>query len=127
VRQLARDLQRRGARWAPIYASNVEYRDPYRKFKGAQGYEKLDFIQTSVQQAAVAITGMRMLDNSAAQISWRLTGRLGVLPINVKGEQLTSTLVVAVRTYWQVAGRLIASQPAVKPGRKRLEKPRQCC
>lgn len=31
------------------------------------------------------ITGMQMLDNSAAQIRWRLTGRMGMLPIDVAG------------------------------------------
>ncbi|EFN57299.1 hypothetical protein CHLNCDRAFT_143902 [Chlorella variabilis] len=85
VRQLAKDLQRANGRWAPIYASTVEYRDAYRRFKGPDGYQRLDFVSTNVQQAAVAVTGMRMLDNSSAEIRWRLTGKLGVLPIDVAG------------------------------------------
>lgn len=59
--------------------------DPYRKFKGPEGYQRLDFVATSVTDPAVAITGMRMLDNSAAEIRWRLTGKLGPLPIDVAG------------------------------------------
>lgn len=85
VRTLAKDLQRANGRWTPIYASNVEYSDPYRKFKGPEGYQRLDFVATSVTDPAVAITGMRMLDNSAAEIRWRLTGKLGPLPIDVAG------------------------------------------
>ncbi|KAL4433918.1 hypothetical protein ABPG75_000359 [Micractinium tetrahymenae] len=85
VRTLAKDLQRANGRWTPIYASNVEYSDAYRKFKGPEGYQRLDFVATSVSDAAVAVTGMRMLDNSAAEIRWRLTGKLGPLPIDVAG------------------------------------------
>lgn len=59
--------------------------DAYRRFKGPDGYQRLDFVSTNVQQAAVAVTGMRMLDNSSAEIRWRLTGKLGVLPIDVAG------------------------------------------
>lgn len=118
--------------------------DPFRKFKGPEGYKALDFVPTNVQArllvlrmicteqrrgmgndgggglcllqqrllsrvqllvgtellpadtpagapsrrtqgAAVSIEGMRMLDNSSAEIRWRLTGKLGVLPVDVAG------------------------------------------
>jgi hypothetical protein len=85
VRQLAKDLQRANGKWTPIYASNVEYQDAFRKFKGPEGYTKLDFVPTNVQEAAVSITSMRMLDNSSAQIRWRLRGKLGMLPLDVAG------------------------------------------
>lgn len=39
----------------------------------------------ALQGAAVSITGMRMLDNSAAEIRWRLTGKLGVFPVDIAG------------------------------------------
>lgn len=35
----------------------------------------------------MSITSMRMLDNSSAEIRWRLTGKLGMLPVDVAGEQ----------------------------------------
>ena len=110
--------------------------DAFRKFKGPEGYTKLDFVPTNVQvlfggdvaflpqpwlvgglqqkaaagrakwlarlhpgphcpifmlvsclqDASVSITSMRMLDNSSAEIRWRLTGKLGVLPVDVAGE-----------------------------------------
>lgn len=59
--------------------------DAYRRFRGPEGYQRLDFVPASVSGAAVSITGMRMLDNSAAEIRWRLTGKLGPLPVDVAG------------------------------------------
>jgi len=46
---------------------------------------------------------MRMLDNSSAEIRWRLTGKLGVLPVDVAGEPCCRRLSVfslAQRTGW---------------------------
>lgn len=85
MRCVAKDLQRCNGTWTPIHAAAVEYSDGIRRFKGPEGYATLDFIPTNVAGAAVTVTGMKMLDNSAAQIRWRLTGRLGVLPIDVAG------------------------------------------
>ncbi|PSC69156.1 hypothetical protein C2E20_7333 [Micractinium conductrix] len=85
VRQLAKDLTRANGKWTPIYASNVEYSDAFRRFKGPDGYARLDFVATSVGDPAVSIQSMRMLDNSAAEIRWRLTGWVGPLPVDVEG------------------------------------------
>ncbi|KAL4855987.1 hypothetical protein ACK3TF_003434 [Chlorella vulgaris] len=85
VRQLARDLERCNGRWSPIFASNVTYQDSFRKFKGPDGYSRLNFVATNVQSAAVTVDSLRMLDGSTAEIRWRLTGKLGVLPIDVAG------------------------------------------
>lgn len=48
---------------------------------------------TRLQDTVVTVTGMRMLDNSAAEIRWRLTGKLGVLPIDVAGALAGRALV----------------------------------
>lgn len=85
VRTLARDLERATARWTPIYAKNVEYSDSFRRFKGTDGYSRLDFVATSIDKPQVTITGMRMLSNASAEIRWRLTGQLGPLPVDVAG------------------------------------------
>lgn len=59
--------------------------DSFRKFKGPDGYSRLNFVATNVQSAAVTVDSLRMLDGSTAEIRWHLTGKLGVLPIDVAG------------------------------------------
>ena len=41
----------------------------------------------------MSITSMRMLDNSSAEIRWRLTGKLGMLSVDVAGEQRCRRIV----------------------------------
>jgi hypothetical protein len=86
--------------------------DAYRKFKGPEGYATLDFVPSSVQEPRVEVTTMRMLDNSAAQLRWRLTGRLGMLPIDVAGAGAARSLQLLHCNQGQSLGGLPALLPS---------------
>ena len=84
-RPLQRCSQRVPCAPPPPTPPPLPLQDAFRRFKGPDGYARLDFVATSVGDPAVSIQSMRMLDNSAAEIRWRLTGRVGPLPVDVEG------------------------------------------
>eukprot|EP00887_Chlorella_sp_A99_P003659 scaffold7.g3659.t1 len=109
VRAAAKVIQRANGKWgASQLASNVEYQDPVRRFRGAHGYARLDFVPSSVANPSVAITRMSMVDGMRAVIEWRLTGSVGPFPVDVRGTtRLTLNLLTgrieAQREEWDLS------------------------
>ena len=75
-----------------------------RRFRGPEGYTRLDLIPSTVASPEVVVSRLRMLDNATAQIDWRLTGSLGPFPLDLVG---TTTLSLNLLT-----GRIEAQREA---------------
>lgn len=110
VRSLATDLERCDGKWTTkLFARNVKYQDPLRRFTGKEGYARLDWVVHNVADARAEVSGMRMLGDggSEAEIAWTLRGRLGVLPLSLPGTttikmNLVTGQIESHRESWQL-------------------------
>jgi hypothetical protein len=88
VRSLARDILRANGVWTrSLLSRTVQYNDPFRRFKGADGYSRLDFVPKYIKSPRVSITSMKMIDTGAAEILWRVGGDVG--PFGVEADMTT--------------------------------------
>lgn len=96
VRSFARDIARGNSVFTKsLLSRNVEYSDTFRRFRGIDGYQKMNFMTKFVQGATATVAKLRMEGSGTAVIEWRLTGTLGPFPIDV---DMTSTITMNLLT-----------------------------
>ena len=84
IRAMGRDIARANGVWTrSILSRKVEYEDAFRRFKGPEGYARLDFVPKCVQRPRISIKKIKMIDTSTAEIAWELIGQVGPFHVDV--------------------------------------------
>lgn len=64
--------------------------DTFRKCKGWEAYSRLNFVDSRMAGARASVQRLRMLDNGSVAVSWRLSGSVGPVPVDVGVESVLS-------------------------------------